>query len=114
MQTPTVDFERLEDLTAGDPEFLQELVDMYLEDAQALLQDLQSALAKASAEDVGRTAHKLKGSSANMGAQRISHLATELEEAGRSASLGNAPQLVMTLENELGSVKVAFQRLLSS
>lgn len=112
MELPAVDVDRLQDLSAGDVEFLQELVEMYIEDAENLLAELQGALSRAEPDEFARTAHKLKGSSANMGAVRISEMAKTLEELGKSERIEDANQLMGHLETEIGSAKKVFQGLL--
>lgn len=112
MELPAVDVDRLQDLSAGDVEFLQELVDMYIEDAENLLIELQTALRRAEPDELARTAHKLKGSSANMGANRVSETAKALEQLGKSEQFEDADRLMAHLESEIGFAKKAFQGLL--
>lgn len=78
------------------PEF-PVLVQAYLRDAEARMQELRTALgtlpsreddaAEArDAESARRAAHTLKGSSSNLGAVRVTRLCAELEELARRRS----------------------------
>ena len=107
-----IDYDRIEDATGGDREFLQELVDIFLTDAAERVAELKDALSKGEAEDFGRTAHKLKGSSANMGAVGLSDIAKDMEAMGRARSLDSADTLIESLQEELGRVRESLQAML--
>jgi HPt (histidine-containing phosphotransfer) domain-containing protein len=95
----------------GDAEFLAELVEMFLADVPSRLAAMREYV---KAEDPGsleRTAHTLKGTCANMGATRMAVLCAELEKAGGSGELGQAPGLLSELEEEFDSVRPAFRDL---
>jgi len=68
--------------TMGDDFFL-ELIDVFLEDALHLLDDLRQGVERASLDLVRRTAHSLKSNSANVGALALSEACREAEEAAR-------------------------------
>ncbi len=104
-----VDLERIHDATGGDEEFLAELVSIFLEDAELRLTEIARALEAGDDGDLRRTAHKLKGSSANMGANGLAELAMSLEEATACP-----PEAVLsTLEAEFGRVRSALESLVA-
>ena len=111
MQGP-IDYERIEDATGGDREFLEELVDIFLADAAQRIEELKDALQKGEAENFSRTAHKLKGSSANMGAVRLTDIASNMEGLGKSSALDDAQALMQPLQEELGRVRDTLQKML--
>ena len=111
MQSP-IDYERIEDATGGDREFLEELVDIFLTDAEERVEELKEALSRGEADAFSRTAHKLKGSSANMGAVRLTDIARDMESMGRSASLNGAEALMGPLQEELVRVRESLRNLL--
>ena len=113
-QPPTLDFERVEEATGGDYEFMKELVDLFLEDAAERLRELEAALASNDAEQLGKCAHKLKGSSANVGADHMSHLAKNLEERAKQSNLDQAEQLVAMIARQLSEVGPRFHRYIRS
>jgi HPt (histidine-containing phosphotransfer) domain-containing protein len=93
MSGPAIDREtldRLLDITGGDVEFLDELVDTYLEDGHAQVAAMQAGLASGVVEDLVRPAHTLKSSSANVGALQLAEACRELEAAARGGAVDDA------------------------
>ncbi|MEM1025398.1 MAG: Hpt domain-containing protein [Myxococcota bacterium] len=109
-----LDFKRVREAAGDDPEFIQELMELYLEDAAERLQELRAAVSNGSTDEVARSAHKLKGSSANVGAQGISDCAKTLEEMGKNGDLQGAEALVDRAQADLDLVKTELQTLLDS
>jgi len=91
----------------GDEELFDEVISVFMKDAPVQLEQLRQALKDNDAERVRRQAHRIKGASANIGAQALSDLAFEIETAGKDAKLDVALPLVGKLEEDfekLGSV----------
>ena len=91
----------------GDEELFDEVISVFMKDAPVQLEQLRQALNDNDAERVRRQAHRIKGASANIGAQALSDLAFEIETAGKDAKLDVALPLVGKLEEDfekLGSV----------
>jgi HPt (histidine-containing phosphotransfer) domain-containing protein len=99
-----IDLDRINDAADGDTDFLRELVAVYLDDASAKLRELNQAIERRDSIQLGRMAHQLKGSSANMGAIGVSKIAKELETLGRANNVAGAKDLVRGLEAELALV----------
>jgi two-component system, sensor histidine kinase and response regulator len=97
----------------GEPDILEELVELFLEDAPSQLKTLREATEKDDAQSVERTAHTLKGSCGNMGAVRMEALCSELEGICHSGNLVAAPARISRLEEEFGRVRAAFEQELS-
>ena len=94
---PAIDaatFANLLEMTGGDVEFVDELVDTYLDDGDAQLAALREAVASGRTEDLVRPAHSLKSSSLNVGALVLGELARDLEEAARGGRMSDAPERV--------------------
>ena len=70
---------------AAGAEFVAELVDTFLEDAPALIEELRSARAAADADRFRRAAHSLKSNSHTFGATALGGLARALELDGFNA-----------------------------
>ena len=90
MTGPAIDREtldRLLDITGGDVEFLDELVDTYLEDGLAQVAALQAAVGANAVDDLVRPAHTLKSSSANVGALQLADACRDLEAAARAGTV---------------------------
>jgi two-component system sensor histidine kinase/response regulator len=95
---PLLDRSALAELCEGDEEMLQELVSLFTGQMETLAADLGRAVESGDAEAVGRLAHHLKGSAANVGAVRVAELCARLYEAGRTGELSGAPEVLRELE----------------
>jgi len=113
-QPPTLDFARVEEATGGDYEFMKELVDLFLEDAAERLRELEEAVASGDADKLGKCAHKLKGSSANVGADHMSHLARSLEERAKQANFDRVDEIVALIAHQLSEVGPKFRSYIDS
>jgi len=67
--------------TPDEPDFLDELIGMFLEDAAAHLLTIHTAVVTEQWETLRNTAHALKGSAANLGARRLAAVCLRLEQA---------------------------------
>jgi len=89
-------FEELKRISGAD--FINELVDTFLDDAPKLIAELRSALVGRDADSFRRAAHSLKSNSATFGAQRLAELSRELELLGRQNRLGETGDRLGELE----------------
>jgi|WetSurMetagenome_2_1015567.scaffolds.fasta_scaffold123962_2 histidine phosphotransfer protein HptB len=86
--------------TTVGADFIDELVEAYLDETPKLINDLIESLAQEDATKFGRTAHSIKSSSAALGALPLSLLAKELEMMGKQGDLSEAePQVKYLLES---------------
>jgi histidine phosphotransfer protein HptB len=88
MSTTEIDvtvFEELKQMSGAD--FIDELVDTFLEDAPKLFVELKAALKADNADSFRRAAHSLKSNSATFGARHLSEQARELEMMGKENKL---------------------------
>jgi HPt (histidine-containing phosphotransfer) domain-containing protein len=90
-------FANLLEMTGGDMEFVDELVDTYLADGEGQVETLREAAARSDAADLVRPAHSLKSSSLNVGALRLGELARSLEETARGGAVADAEDRVETI-----------------
>jgi two-component system sensor histidine kinase/response regulator len=97
--------QQLLDMTGGDPEFLDELLQSFLDGAGDQLADLERAAAAGSFDDLIRPVHSLKGNGANIGATRLVELARRLEADARAGPVDDAPGRVAEIAAELEVVK---------
>jgi HPt (histidine-containing phosphotransfer) domain-containing protein len=111
----TLDPERiamLRELDDGDGQLMGILAREYERDSNLQVATLQRALADADTETFVRSAHTLKGASANLGAGRLAELCARLEELGRTGALDGAASLVEASATELHDVHAALDQLL--
>ena len=91
----------------GEPDILEELIGLFLEDAPGQMAALGEAVKAGNARSVERIAHTLKGSSGNMGATRMAAICSELEDIGVSGDFSKAPDLLKRLKVESEHVREA-------
>lgn len=92
---------------AGDRELFAELAQMFSEDAPQLLEKLDRSIAAGDAATTRRAAHSLKGLAANFGARPCVSAALELELAGKTDQLDDAPQLLAALKSAVSALEAA-------
>ena len=85
---PAIDratFEELNQMSGAD--FINELIDAFLEDAPLMIQNMRTAAATGDVESFRRNAHSLKSNAHTFGATELGRLAKELETMGRENNL---------------------------
>jgi HPt (histidine-containing phosphotransfer) domain-containing protein len=112
MTAPTIDhatFEALKETTGA--EFALELVNTFLEEAPAMLEDLRSALAAQDADRFRRTAHSLKSNGNTFGALTLAAMARDLELSGVSKVIERGDQPLDAITQEYSRVAAALAEL---
>jgi len=100
-----VNLERIREATMGDEEFMVELIDIYLDDSPTQISALRDAIEGQDGKVAASTAHRLKGSSGNLGADSLAALCRQVEEAGREDRVAAMPGLLSDIEHEFSRVK---------
>lgn len=95
----------------GEPDVLNEVFKMFLQEAPPRIERLRNAWATGNIEEVYRTAHSLKGSAGNIGARAMFAVCKDLDEIGRSGNLAPAGPLVDALGVEFARVEAEIHRL---
>ena len=85
----------------GDLELLQEVARLFLDEYPRLLGVMHDALSRGDAQLLERSAHSLKGSVANFGADPAFQAALHVERAGHAGDLGKATENLRELESAL-------------
>ncbi len=86
--------------TPGEPAFLAELIDLYMQESAKQLDLLRSAFAAKDAVALERAAHTMKGMSGNLGARLLSGLFSELQKVARAADWTRTSDLISRIEPE--------------
>ena len=92
-------------------EFMDELVDTYLNDTPNQITALRDALHKGDAEVFRRAAHSIKSTSLNFGAVPLADKARELENRGRDGRLDGAGSEVDSLSQAFALVREQLEAL---
>ena len=94
-------FDELKQMSGGD--FINELIDAFLEDTPSMISQMEAALSSRDVEVFRRNAHSLKSNANTFGAIELGVLAKELEMMGRENNLN--------VGNRLEILKEAFQQV---
>ena len=95
----------------GDSNLLSELAQMFLAEVPDRIGALREAIDKGDTQALKRITHTLKGSSANMGARRMSRLCLDLEQAGETHDLSAAASILELLNKEFDRVRTELSAL---
>ena len=97
---PVHDRQTCMELLDGDQELLDELLVLFAENTQLTLNSLETAVNDHDAAAVGLAAHAIKGSAANLCAERVRALASDLELAAREGRHQVFAEFVPALQKE--------------
>lgn len=106
----------LQDLDAeGSQAFFKHLVELFINEANRHLVDLRGSLDPLVPESAARLVHRLRSSSANLGAVSFAKLCERLEREIRSVApaLPHLEELVQQLETQLPQLELALRQLVS-
>ena len=73
-------YQRLKDMADDDTSFLINLVELFKKQSEDSIHDIQKHFASGNLKELGQAAHKLKGSSLNLGARLLAEKCKELEQ----------------------------------
>lgn len=85
---PVIDkatFDELKQMSGGD--FINELIDAFLDDAPNMIQNMQTAIDTQDVESFRRNAHSMKSNANTFGATELGALAKELEFMAKENNL---------------------------
>jgi PAS domain S-box-containing protein len=88
----------------GEPDFLTELIDIFLEDSSKLVDEVKLGVENKKLDVIRHAAHTLKGSSGNLGALAFSKLCYEMEMCARNEDLDGAEKMLPAFVNEYQAV----------
>ena len=87
-------FANLVEMTGGELDFVDELVDTYLSDGEQQIELLRDAAGRGAVSDLVRPAHSMKSSSLNVGALDLGAMCRTLEEAARTGDVPHPTEWV--------------------
>lgn len=91
-------FANLVVMTGGEMDFVDELVDTFLDDGRNQLAAMRAAAAGDDLATLTRAAHSMKSGSLNVGALELGEVCRALEEAGRSGAVSDAETRIATID----------------
>jgi HPt (histidine-containing phosphotransfer) domain-containing protein len=87
-----------------EPAFLVELIDVYLNDAPELIEQMRTGIAAGDIAGVRRAAHSLKSNSASFGANRLAAVSRELEMIAKEGTLDGTGPILAAIEGEYAAL----------
>lgn len=107
MHDAALDLHRLTDLLGDDRASIAEILDLAVGTCRKALETLRSLDASSPPADVEHAAHAMKGAAANVGADPLSAVATELEQQARHAR-------IVAFEASVAAIGAEFDRFLAA
>ncbi|HTV72665.1 MAG TPA: Hpt domain-containing protein [Candidatus Acidoferrales bacterium] len=105
--TDTLDLSNLNEAYDGDRDGIAELLDESLEFIARTQAEMRAALGSADASAVAKSAHSLKGASANIGANAIRAVSAQIESDAKLGELAGVAPLLDQLEAALRALREA-------
>lgn len=100
-----VDIARLSEISKGDAEFQQELLQAFVEDAETYIQEAKQAIVSGDFDILARRAHQIKGGSATVAIRSMPEIAHKLESQAKLNNLEGADEMIAELETIFERVK---------
>jgi signal transduction histidine kinase/DNA-binding response OmpR family regulator len=100
------------DRVGGDLALLAQLIQLFNETADPMLEEIRASVAAADPARLGRAAHKLKGSVSVFGASDAVAILESLTEMGQAGDLSNAARAATQLELQLSALKPALTSMI--
>ncbi|MEI6211318.1 MAG: response regulator [bacterium] len=107
---PAVDLHALREAAQQDPILLQNLLDVFWQQAEKTLRELDAAIQAGNAAQLQRLAHKLRGASASMGMQAMLPTLLELERLGEKRQTAGAAAWLRQAEQQLLAARAFMQK----
>jgi len=115
LKTIDIEFlEKIREYCGDDDDVVPRLVELYLEDTPPRIVSLQEAVGRADVDGMKSIAHAMKGSSANIGAVKMSALCAEMEGKDPSKSQSAVEELATEIELEFTRAREALMALVAS
>jgi len=108
-----IDREYLSEISGGDVEFEQDLVQTFLDVAPGLIDSFRSASGASDAQGARHAAHTLKGSSRSIGASNFAQVCEQAEKAAREEDLEACRTLVASIESAFAYLKADAENLVA-
>jgi len=109
-QASPIDSKAIDNIRAlGKPNLLDRIIMLFCSDAPKLLESMRQAAAQDDAKSLAWAAHRLKSSSANLGAVQLADLCIETEMLGRDNRTDHAHLLVDEMQAEFQRVRLALE-----
>jgi HPt (histidine-containing phosphotransfer) domain-containing protein len=109
-----VDFTWLRECTDNDADAMKALLDMYFTRTNAMLDEIEKAIAAGTAVELRRLAHSCVGSSGTCGMVKLTPLFKQLEKKGVAGTVDGAADIAAQARSEFGRAQEFVSRTVKS
>jgi HPt (histidine-containing phosphotransfer) domain-containing protein len=113
-ELPVFEMEEFEEQVGGDPEFMVEIIDLYLSERERQIADIRAAIEQCDYEALSRLAHTIKGSFGSLHAKRARARAQELEVAAKAGNAASCRAIFDNLMRDLAELEPQLTHLRDS
>jgi HPt (histidine-containing phosphotransfer) domain-containing protein len=106
-----LDREQLRDVTMGDDELMNEVLDALWDDTSAQIVKLEAAVRTGDGEQCARIAHYSKGACANVGASAAAAIFRQIEQQGKEARMADCSASLSALATAMQDLKVEIAKV---
>ena len=106
------DSEALSVRLSGDRALIREVINIFSEETQKRMCELEQAIKKQQGDDAARLAHTIKGSAANVGGNQFRAVAVKVETACKAENWPAAEALIPQLKKQFKSLDLALHEFL--
>ena len=113
--TPVVDLKMIDqllELADGEDTILREIIEVFLEDAPARIEQMRATLSADDAQSLHEAAHTLKGSCSNLGLAVLQEACAELDKRARAGALDEAAVCLAAVEAAFAEGREALLEML--
>jgi len=112
LDEPSLDLESLSMLKEATEDMFPEIITVFLEDSPNRLNSLREASINNNVTAMKEESHCLKGSSANIGAVKLSKICEEIETLSNSGSIANQEELIQFALHEFEHIKIELSKMI--
>lgn len=113
---PAINPTRLEQIreldSVGGHQLVHKILQAFLDSAEGYIKQLEQAILDADTDGLRRSAHTLKSSSANIGAESLSSIFKQLEVFGQSGEIAHAKLLRESMQQQYQQVIIEIRKML--
>ena len=111
-QPNSINLRALRKLTGDDPDFLTELVELYLSDTPPRITRLRNSITQKNVAEIRSEAHSLKGASGNITALELQEIFSQIEGRAMAGCYEEAANLALKAEIEFEKVSMTLRKVI--
>ena len=104
---PVFDREQAMKTTGDDMELLRELIEVFLDQRDELLEQIETAIERKDPATLQRAAHSMKGALLNLGGRAAGEVALQLEVKGAEGSTEDVDNILQQLKTAIAEFEQA-------